>query len=196
MAEEKAQDRRSFLLDSLKGLGRMLAQSVSSAVEGTAGGTRYIRPPGAVDEAEFLLICNRCGDCARVCPEFAVKFLPPTAGTAVGTPYIEPGERGCTLCGKCIPACVPGALTPVADMRQVRIGEARLDQERCLAHQGEACSLCYGRCPYPDQVLQLREGHPVILPEACTGCGLCAAFCPTTPKAIVVEPVSPAREGF
>lgn len=184
--------RRAFFRQSLSSLGRFLANALQDAVDGqvvrASGGKRYLRPPGAIDEAAFLLTCTRCGECVRACPEDAIRLLPATAGAAVGTPCIDPLEHACTLCGQCIPACEPRALLPVTEPRQVRMGLAVIDPAACWAHSGRPCSICYQRCPFPDEAMHLRDGRPEVEAGACTGCGQCAYVCVSTPPAILIEP--------
>lgn len=188
MSDSSPTDRRGFLLGGLKSLGRFMAEAVSEGVVKAGGGKRYLRPPGAVEEAAFLLSCTRCGDCAKVCPQQCIKFLPATAGAAVGTPYIDPMEAACTLCGKCMPACEPKALQVIEEPRQVRIGTAVLKTDSCWAFKGQMCDICYQRCPFPDEAIRLVKLKPQIVAEACTGCGLCAYVCVSTPGSIEIQP--------
>ncbi len=192
MSGERPSDRRGFLLENFRALGRLLVDTVQEAVTETAtrasGGKRYLRPPGAIDEAAFLLTCTRCGDCGKACPTNVIKFLSPDAGAAVGTPYIDPAEQACDLCGKCMPVCEPKALLTISDPRQVRMGLAIIDTETCWAHKGSICDLCYQRCPFPDEAIRYANGKPEIVADACTGCGICAYVCVSTPGSITIEP--------
>lgn len=188
VSKERPTDRRGFLLESARALGRLFAGFVQETVTNASGGKRYLRPPGAIDEAAFLLTCTRCGDCAKACPANVIKFLPPNAGAAVGTPYIDPLEAPCDLCGQCMPACEPQALLTVADAHRVRMGTATLNLETCWAYQGQVCDLCYQRCPFPDEAIRISGSLPEIVASACTGCGLCAYVCVSTPVSITIVP--------
>lgn len=188
MSDDVRNDRREFLLGNFKAIGRLFADALSQTVVKAGGGKRYLRPPGAVDEAAFMLSCTRCGDCAKACPTQVIKFLGPEAGVAMGTPYIDPTDKACDLCGACMPSCVPQALLTITDPRKVKIGTAVVDPAACWAHQGQICDLCYHRCPFPNEAIKLVDGRPEIVPEVCTGCGLCVYACVSTPVSITVEP--------
>lgn len=180
--------RRGFLHENVRALGRLFADIVSETITSAGGGKRYLRPPGAIDEAAFLLTCTRCGDCATACPTKVIKLLPPEAGVAVGTPYINPLDVACNLCGECMPVCEPRALLQISDPRKVRIGTAVIEPANCWAHKGSICDICYLRCPFPDEAIRMVGGKPEVILDACTGCGLCAYACPSTPAAILIEP--------
>jgi ferredoxin-type protein NapG len=181
-------DRRGFFLQNFKALGRLLGDAVGQALVSASGGGRHLRPPGALDEAAFLLSCTRCGDCADACPTKVIKFLAPSAGLAAGTPYIDPTDKACNLCGECMPVCKPGALLQITDPRLVRMGTAVINTTTCWSHQGSVCDLCYQRCPFPDEAIRTINGKPEIMADGCTGCGMCAAVCVSTPISIHIEP--------
>lgn len=181
-------DRRGFLADQFKLLGRFFLQAVDETMTQAAGGKKYLRPPGAGGEAEFLLTCQRCGKCGEACPVGAIKYLKADAGAAVGTPYIAVLEQPCEMCLDCTTACPSGALKPLTEMTQVKIGTARLNTETCWAYRGQFCDICYHKCPLPDRAIKLENGRPVIVDDACTGCGICAYVCVNTPSCITIEP--------
>ncbi|HEY8346627.1 MAG TPA: 4Fe-4S dicluster domain-containing protein [Symbiobacteriaceae bacterium] len=172
----------------MRALGRLVGEAVFQALAATEGSAPYLRPPGAVPEPAFLLACTRCGECVSACPRGAIRLLPASAGAAMGTPYIDPAQRACDLCGRCMPVCPTGALVPIADPRQVRMGAAVIDPVRCWAYQGRICDLCYHRCPLAEEALRMEGGKPVVIRDACTGCGLCAEVCVATPPAVQIHP--------
>ena len=134
-----------------------------------------IRPPGSVDEREFLDRCVRCGACMKVCPNNAIHPAMGVGGVeAVWTPIIIPHigycEPSCVLCSQ---VCPTGAINRhlegvgggSAHAEPVKIGTAFYDHGRCL--------------PWAMQI----------------PCIVCEEFCPTSPKAIWVEEVEvPFRE--
>lgn len=152
-----------------------------------------LRPPGALDEPDFLARCIRCQRCSQACPNDTIRFCDADQGPATqGTPFIRPSEQGCILCMKCTQACPTGALTPLADdaetlLAHVRIGVAQVDRVLCNSYNGYACGACVMACPF--EGLALRVGtweRPVVDPSHCVGCGLCEQQCIHYPKAIRV----------
>lgn len=69
---------------------------------------KFIRPPGALVEEEFLSLCIRCDKCAKVCPWGVIRPVHITEGVInAGTPILQGHCRRCWLC---IPVCPTGAL--------------------------------------------------------------------------------------
>lgn len=141
----------------------------------------FMRPPGAQFEAAFLTLCTRGDACTAACPHetIAVHYGsgPPHDGTPVLT-HLQTSP--CLLCEDtpCITVCPTGALQPVADIREIRIGVAELDRLSCTAFRGSGCTTCYDVCPLPDEAIKLVEGLPFVMADACTGCGICQHHCP------------------
>ena len=157
---------------------------------------RYLRPPGALPEEEFLSRCIHCGQCSEVCPNRCIKFFGFENGAlSLDTPYIIPREKACILCMKCGEACPTGALsaiqrTPETILDQVKMGRARVDKSLCLSYQGKTCGVCYRACPLQD--IAIRVGmleQPHVL-AGCVGCGLCERSCIQIPQAIRIIPSS------
>jgi MauM/NapG family ferredoxin protein len=199
--------------DFFKSLGTLFAGFVANRLEDavTGMGPKLLRPPGALDELEFLTKCTRCDKCMRACPENAISLAPASAGLALRTPFIDPRNVPCFLCTTlpCISACEDDALLwperkradgqVIEGPKAVRMGTARVKPSQCvtwgtLDREARACHICVDRCPYPEEALRIvvpegeTVGHPVVDAEVCTGCGLCVFSCPAEPTAIVVDP--------
>ena len=75
---------------------------------------KRLRPPGALDEEDFLASCIKCGQCLQVCPVSAIKLGDIDEGYGIGVPFIAAREQACDFsCDavQCILACPTGALT-------------------------------------------------------------------------------------
>ncbi len=96
-----------------------------------------LRPPGAVDEDDFLSMCIKCGQCLQVCPYDSIILEDIDGLGGVGTAYIDPQRRGCYLCEAfpCILACPTGALDHDKDeIKYIDMGKAIIVNENaCLA---------------------------------------------------------------
>lgn len=122
-----------------------------------------LRPPGALDEQDFLASCIKCGQCVQVCPVRAIKLADLDEGFGVGVPYIDAREQACDFsCDavQCVLACPTGALVyrkPV--FMPVREG-ARLAKPPILRAKEKD----------PEPTLEMRERMGVaklVRPEAC-----------------------------
>ena len=138
-----------------------------------------IRPPGALPEDAFLARCVRCGACVNACPTSALQPSLTTAGLeGLYTPVLVPRhgwcEPSCTRCGEVCPTGAIATLTPetkgwlqggatTGSPTRVKIGTAFFDWGRCL--------------PW----------------AMATPCVVCEEVCPTSPKAITLDPVDVVR---
>lgn len=201
--------------DFFKSLGTLFAGFVADRLEDavTGLGPKLLRPPGALDELAFLTACTRCDKCVRACPENAILKAPPSAGLALRSPYIDPRSIPCFLCTTlpCVAECDDGALvwpeltlasgTVLEGPKAVRMGLAIVKPNLCVTwasadRDARACRICVDRCPYPEEAIRITAptegeevGHPEVVAEACTGCGLCVFACPSEPPAIIVAPL-------
>jgi ferredoxin-type protein NapG len=199
-------DRRRFLIDtaitacsvSLVGAGITLYSKQTSALPAYA-----IRPPGALDEDDFLGACIRCGLCVRDCPYDTLRLAELGEQIALGTPYFLARDIPCEMCEDipCVKACPTSALDKeLTDIDKSRMGLAVLiDQETCLNFLGLRCDVCYRVCPLIDEAITLEMLHnqrsgkhalflPVVHSEHCTGCGKCEHACVLEVAAIKVFP--------
>lgn len=203
--------RRQFLADTghaacsvgLVGLGLGMYGQQSQVHASQA-----LRPPGALEENNFLGACVRCGLCVDDCPYDTLKlarFLDPVT---TGTPYFDARKVPCEMCDDipCVKACPTGALDhELTNIDDARMGIAVLvDRETCLNIQGLRCDVCYRVCPLIDEAITLEVQRntrtkvhaifePVVHSEACTGCGKCEHACVLEEAAIKVLPLSLAK---
>src|SRR3990170_4717498 len=173
---------------------------------------KLLRPPGSLEEKEFLKRCVKCGECMKVC---ITNGLQPTLLEAglegIWSPQLIPGigycEYRCTLCGQ---VCPTGAIQrlPLEEKMKTKIGLAMIDKGRCLpwAH-GRPCIVCEEVCPTPKKAIwfedvaardrqgrQVRVKQPHVDLELCIGCGICETKCPVLGRpAITVTNVGESR---
>ena len=188
MSDSGARSRREFLRGWFRpGELAARAQPPQPDPESLPG---FLRPPGALEEARFRTTCERCRSCAEACPHDVILFLGPAYEESLdGTPSILPRDGPCRMCDglPCAAACPSGALR-VVPREAIEMGTAVIDLSRCWAAQGQRCDYCLDACPIGDAAIIATGGVPQIRAEGCTGCGLCSHFCPTTPRAIHIEP--------
>lgn len=183
---------------------------------------RRIRPPGALDESDFLGRCIRCGECMNVCPNNALHpsfsqaglegLWSPVLVARVG--YCEPS---CILCSE---ACPTGAIWQITakekawavgisrDSKPIRIGTAFYDRGRCLPWaMAIDCIVCEEWCPTSPKAVYLQSAEvidangksktvkqPRVDPERCVGCGACEYACPLQDRpAIYVTAIGETR---
>jgi MauM/NapG family ferredoxin protein len=144
------------------------------------------RPPGAIDEFQFLAGCTKCGDCISACPYNAITKAPDRLGNLAGTPIIEVDTAACMMCEDfpCITSCQPGVLTNAIPPI---MGTARITEHLCLAHHSTICTVCSERCPV-DDAITVTDGRPIINEDTCTGCGVCRYVCPAPENAVLLMP--------
>ncbi len=132
--------------------------------------SKVIRPPGAVEELEFLKRCIKCDQCVRVCPTNAVQPAWFEGGLeGLWTPILNFRMGHCQFhCTACSHVCPTGAIQRLSverklglgeftDQGPIRLGTAHIDPGRCL--------------PYSKN----------------TPCVVCEEVCPTSPKAIYAQ---------
>jgi len=159
-----------------------------------------LRPPGADDEKTFLSKCIRCGKCALACPYEVIRLGGCDDGVNGGTPHLKPRAGACRLCNgfPCTTVCPTGALEPITNKHDVRMGLAIIDRDLCVALKGIRCEVCYRVCPLIDEAITikyaLREGddrhaifEPVINSDVCTGCGICEERCVIDSPAVAIR---------
>ncbi len=138
----KETKRRDFMkqIVGLGVLGIAGAGGIWAAKDFVSTGNK-LRPPGAVEEKNFLAMCIKCGQCLQVCPYDAIKLEDVDGKAGVGTAYIAPLERGCYLCEAfpCVLACPTGALDHEANtIEKIHMGVAVVvNESACIALRNE-----------------------------------------------------------
>ncbi len=210
--------KRAFLVSGLTGAAMAPLVRLNYSKITNKGKASLIRPPGAVDEEEFLALCIRCGECMKVCKTNGLHPTLLEAGIeGLWTPKLIPRigycDYGCVLCTR---VCPSGAIRrlDLEEKREVALGKARIDHNRCIPWVGYArlpelekrwqdfnCGVCEEVCPVPTKAIhfntyvdaQQREiRRPFVREDVCTGCGFCEKVCPVLgTSAIVVEGIQP-----
>jgi len=146
-----------------------------------------LRPPGALEEDDFLARCSRCGRCIKACPSKCLTSMPFSSGPSLFlTPTIIPREARCELTQDCQKVCPTGAISHLAVEKTV-IGLAEIDRSRCLAwSEGKLCLICQEQCP--QQAIDADpQNRPSVASQRCVGCGACENACPVEGPAIVIR---------
>jgi len=188
------------------GRRRTLGVLGASVVLGAAWKTEFqprsnvqylVRPPGAVEEENFLDLCLRCEECVKACSSTGGCLQP--SGSEYGwlgfwTPRARMREGyceySCTLCGE---VCPTGAIKPLSvEAKQKKIiGLAVFDKNRCIPWaQNIECLVCEEHCPLSDKAIKFqiepeKVKLPYVDPKLCIGCGICETKCPVVGESAI-----------
>ena len=140
------------------------------------------RPPWALAEPDFLAACDQCGACQWTCPEGVI------GSDAGGYPVMDFSKGACVFCGGCASACERDAFGKRSNdpwAIKAVIGAA------CLSFQGVTCRVCGDFCE--ERAIRFSPtlggaARPQVRLDDCTGCGACAAPCPTAAITIAALP--------
>ena len=140
---------------------------------------RLLRPPGALDETDFLSRCIRCGECMKVCPNNSLHPSLDQAGIeGMWTPMLVPRigycEPSCVLCSEVCPTgaiwqitprekgWVVGVGTSSAANQPIRLGTAFYDRGRCLPWaEATDCIVCEEWCPVSPKAIYVEEAQVI-----------------------------------
>lgn len=188
MAKKLETSRRGFIKNSTLGILALTAAAGVGISPYALKAEDKLRPPGALDEKEFLGLCIKCGQCLQVCPFHSIKLSDLVMGHGEGTPYIDATERGCWGCEAvpCVLACPSGALDhKVSKIQDAHLGIAVLEfPDSCLAINKTPIPKGYdekmirftnsvrNETPEEENLIKKFEGYEG---KPCT---LCADMCP------------------
>ena len=149
--------------------------------------TAPVRPPGAIDEPEFIEGCTACGECVAACPEGII------INGAAGYPEVDFRRGECTFCNDCVTACPePVFMADTQPPWQLYLEV----KDNCLAWKRVICQTCGDICDQQAIRFRPRIGD-VAVPEIeqpdCNGCGACISACPE--DALSLEPRPPVASG-
>ncbi len=183
----KERERREFLRTSALVAG-VSSLSLLTLFPTLSNANPRLRPPGALDEQQYLASCIKCGQCVQVCPVEAIFLADIFDGQGQGAAYIDARDQACDFsCDglQCVLACPTGALTHEINYpHETRMGFARLDlPESCLAMKGEGF---HGTARGPEYSGKLRydeidRWNPIAVnehPYDLELCDLCVRQCP------------------
>ena len=214
--------RRHVVFAGVLGLVAAPAMRNNGLVNDENFSAKMIRPPGSVEESEFLERCIKCDQCINVCPTNVLQPATLKEGgiEALWTPvmnfHIAHCQLKCTLCSE---VCPTGAIRkisvteklgegPYRERGPVRLGTAFIDTSRCLPWANQVpCVVCEEVCPVAPKAIQTHNeetkdvfgrmvvlNKPFIVPDLCIGCGICEAECPVQDQpAVYVTAVGESR---
>ena len=202
--EEIDKSRRNLFRKGAKQIADASIKGIEAKVEQRA--KRFIRPPFAQSELDFLLSCTRCGDCITACPPQIIFPLPTRLGPdCAGTPALDLTHKGCHLCDgwPCVTACPEVSLDILNVEQEIQEGDdteetvepipvlakATINTNVCLPYFGPECGACRDSC-HIEGALQWASEKPSIDEALCVGCGLCREACIVDEKAIDIHSLS------
>jgi polyferredoxin len=181
-----------------------------------------IRPPGSVEEDEFLRRCIKCDQCIRVCPTNVLQPALFEAGIeGLWTPIMISKMGWCELnCTLCSQVCPTGAIREISIAEKlgvgpfeakgpIKTGTAFYNQGRCLPWAMDtSCVVCEEVCPVSPKAIftrnvevtdrwgsKLELKRPFIDPDRCIGCGICEHECPVKDDpAVYVTAIGETRD--
>lgn len=160
--KRKLEARRRFLRSIVLGATILGISAVGYLPVARAWKLR-MRPPGALEEADFLSSCIKCGQCVQVCPVQAIKLDDLDQGFGIGVPYIDSRSQACDFsCDavQCILACPTGSL--------VYEKPAFLPTRSEMVMANPPILLAKEKDPEPTLNLKERTGLAVLVkPESC-----------------------------
>ncbi len=155
-----------------------------------------LRPPGAINEKDFLGACIKCGLCVQICPVDCIKLADIDKGLAYQTPYIDARTNACDFSCKgiqCVLVCPTYALVHelAENAESVRMGIAKVIPDRCLAVKNEKLKTV-SKHKWDEKKYKWKVNPAEYMKEVCN---LCADKCPIGPGAITIETKKDKKTG-
>jgi polyferredoxin len=143
---------------------------------------RLLRPPGSLDEPDFLSRCIRCGECMKACPNIALHPTLEQAGIeGLWSPTLVPRIGYCEpSCVRCSEVCPTGAIWQITPKEKgwvvgvssglgaqqqsqpIRLGTAFYDRGRCLPWAlATECIVCEEWCPVSPKAIYVEEAQVI-----------------------------------
>ncbi len=138
----RAEAARREFMRSVALIGGVSTLGLAALIPTVTQGNTRLRPPGALDEKDYLAACIKCGQCVQVCPVYAIELGDILEGQGSGAAFIDARKQACDFsCDglQCVLACPTGALThDINYSHETRMGIAKLTKpQNCLAMQGK-----------------------------------------------------------
>ena len=170
-----------------------------------------VHPPGLRSAETLNLRCTACGACSAACPSGIIR---PSSGLRSPLRPVLEFETGPCIydCTRCTQVCPTGTLQPltVSEKHIFVIGQARVVPKFCREYtEGTGCGKCVRLCPrkaiklvtvdHPEATPGHPASHPELTPSGrprrlpmidsslCIGCGACRYYCPSRPRAFIIE---------
>jgi len=196
--------RRRVLAAGIVGLGGGLLFKANPLSGDRSYNSELIRPPGSMEEDEFLERCLRCGECMKVCPTNVIQPSMLEGGLeGLWSPVLKMDfgycEYKCMMCTQVCPTEAIRKMNTLEEKQQVKMGLAYVDRNRCLPWAyARPCLVCQEHCPLPEKAIYLEEvtvtkanggkvvvKRPYVNAELCIGCGICENKCPVSDQAAI-----------
>jgi ferredoxin-type protein NapG len=146
-----------------------------------------IRPPGAIEESQFINTCEQCHACIDACEYNAIQPLGPETGSLENTPALFPGSNACHWCDgfPCNKVCPSGALQKTDSPNA--IAKVQLNHDNCFNAQGILCDDCVSVCPPSVGAISSSMRDIALNTDMCVGCGMCIDICESPKPALTIK---------